>query len=188
VKEARENWRKEQPSLKNENLVFIDETGLNTKMTRLRGRSPKGERCVASVPHGHWKSTSLIAAIRINGMHAPFMIDGALNREGFLVYLKNVLCPELKPDDIVIMDNLSTHKGAEVEALIKATGASVRYLPAYSPDLNPIENAFSKLKSQLREKQARSAEVLMQAVAESLAKSTAEDCQGYFRHAHYGSN
>lgn len=188
MKEARENWRKEQPALKSENLVFVDETGLNTKMTRLRGRSPKGKRCVAHVPHGHWKSTSLIAAIRIEGMRAPFMIDGAVNREGFLAYLKNVLCPELKPGDTVIMDNLSTHKGAEVEALIKAVGASVRYLPAYSPDLNPIENAFSKLKAQLREKQARSDEVLIKAVAESLSEITAEDCKGYFGHAHYSSN
>ena len=168
-------------------LVFIDETGLNTKMTRLYGRSPKNQRCVAHVPHGHWRSTSMIAALRSGGLVAPFLIEGAVDAEVFTAYLRHVLCPELHPGDIVVLDNLSTHKIAAVKTLIEARGASVHYLPAYSPDLNPIEMAFAKLKTHLRQAAARTSDQLQTAVVNALASFQPEHCQAFFRLANYVS-
>jgi transposase len=156
-------------------------------MARLYGRSPKNQRCVASVPHGHWGSTTMICALRHDRMGAPFMIEGASDAEVFCAYLKHVLCPELRPGEIVIMDNLSTHKIAEVKTLIEARGASLQYLPAYSPDLNPIEMAFAKLKAHLREAAARTSEQLQSAVAKALTCFEPNHCQGFFRHANYVS-
>jgi len=130
--------------------VFIDETAVTTKMVRHYGRSPRGERLVASVPHGHWKTLTFIAALRFDGMTAPYVIDGAMDGPTFIVYVEQVLTPTLKKGDIVFMDNLRTHKVDGVRQAIEAVGASVRYLPAYSPDLNPIEQAFSKLKTAMR--------------------------------------
>ena len=131
-------------------LVFIDETAVTTKMVRHYGRSPRGERLVASVPHGHWKTLTLVAALRINGLTAPYVIDGALDGPSFLAYVEQVLVPTLRKGDIVFMDNLSTHKIDGVRQAVEAVGAKVRYLPAYSPDFNPIEMAFSKLKTAVR--------------------------------------
>jgi transposase len=187
VQAARSRWRKAQLLWPSGRLVFIDETGLNTKMARLCGRSLRGQRCLAAVPHGHWQTSTFIAALRCDGLAAPFLIEGAVNAEVFTAYLRHVLCPELKPDDIVILDNLSTHKIPSVAALISAHGASVRYLPAYSPDLNPIEMAFAKLKAQLRQAAARSLAELQSAVAGSLATFTPAHCRAFFRHAQYAS-
>ena len=130
--------------------MFIDETAVTTKMVRHYGRSPRGERLVASVPHGHWKTLTFIAALRFDGMTAPYVIDGAMDGPTFIAYVEQVLTPTLKKGDIVFMDNLRTHKVDGVRQAIEAVGASVRYLPAYSPDLNPIEQAFSKLKAAMR--------------------------------------
>jgi len=180
-------WRQSQPQWDSQRLVFIDETGLNTKMARLYGRCPKNLRCVASVPHGHWQSSTFIAALRAESISAPFLIEGAVNAEVFTAYLAQVLCPELRCGDVVILDNLSTHKIANVGALISARGATVRYLPPYSPDLNPIEMAFAKLKSHLRQAAARTLADLQGSLAQSLASFQPAHCRGFFRHARYAS-
>jgi transposase len=187
VKAARSRWRKAQPQWESTRLVFIDETGLNTKMARLYGRALRSQRCVAAVPHGHWQTSTFIAALRCDGLAAPFLIEGAVNAEVFTAYLHQVLCPELKKGDIVILDNLSTHKIPCVLELVSAQGATVRYLPAYSPDLNPIEMAFAKLKAQLRKASARSLAELQLAIVHSLATFTPAHCQAFFRHAQYAS-
>ena len=135
--------------------MFIDETGLSTKMARLRGRAPLGERCRAGVPHGHWKTTTFTGALRLSGMTAPFVHDGAMNGTVFLAYVSQVLVPTLAPGDVVVMDNLPAHKAAGVRDTIEAAGARLLYLPPYSPDFNPIENAFAKLKALLRAKAER---------------------------------
>ncbi len=169
-------------------LVFIDETGLNTKMARLYGWSRRGERCIGTVPHGHWASSTFIAALRLDRIDAPFLIEGSANMEVFAAYVDQVLGPELRPGDQVILDNLCIHKTPRVIRRIEARGATVRFLPAYSPDLNPIEMAFAKLKSHLRQEAARTLEALQPAVARSLAKFLPAHCQGFFRHAQYGTN
>ena len=156
-------------------------------MARRYGRSPTHQRCVASVPHGHWQSSTFIAARRAASIAAPFLIEGAVNAEVFTAYLDQVLCPELRRGDVVVLDNLSTHKVARVAALITARGATVRYLPPYSPDLNPIELAFAKLKSHLRQAAARTLADLQGAVAAGLTHFQPEHCKGFFRHAHYTS-
>ena len=135
--------------LPRESFVFIDETWVTTNMTRLYGRAVRGRRLVDAVPHGHWKTTTFIAGLRCSGLVAPFVIDGPVNREVFELYVEKILVPELKPGDIVVMDNLSSHKGLAVRAMIRAAGAKLIYLPPYSPDLNPIEKAFAKLKAGL---------------------------------------
>jgi transposase len=140
----------EQPKLDAPRLVFIDETAVTTKMVRHYGRSPCGERLVAGVPHGHWKTLTLVAALRIDGLTAPYVIDGAMDGPAFLAYVSHVLVPTLRRRDTVFMDNLRTHKIDGVREAIEAAGAKLRYLPAYSPDFNPIEQAFSKLKAALR--------------------------------------
>ena len=141
----RQAWFDSQLDLDPAKLVYIDETGLNTKMARLRGRSLKGERCRAGVPHGHWKTTTFTGALRLTGMTAPMVLDGAMNGAPFLAYVEQALVPTLSPGDIVVMDNLPTHKAAGVREIIESADAELRYLPPYSPDLNPIEMAFSKL-------------------------------------------
>lgn len=156
-------------------------------MTRLYGRSQKNERCVAHVPQGHWRSTSMISALRCDGVIAPFLIEGAVDAQVFSAYLQHVLCPKLHPGDIVVLDNLSTHKIAAVKTLVEARGASVQYLPAYSPDLNPIEMAFAKLKAHLRQAAARTSEQLQSAVANALTSFRPDLCRSFFRHANYVS-
>ena len=130
--------------------MFIDETGATTKMTRLRGRVERGQRCRAAVPHGHWKTTTFTGALRLGGMTAPMVLDGPMNSAAFQACIDQVLVPTLRRGDIVVMENLPAHKGSEVRRAIEAVGAGLRYLPPYSPDFNPIENAFSKLKAFLR--------------------------------------
>lgn len=156
-------------------------------MARGYGRCPKGRRCLGRVPHGHWQSSTFIAALRAEKITAPFLIEGAVNAEVFTAYLAQVLCPELRAGDIVILDNLSTHKVAGVATLISACGASVRYLPPYSPDLNPIEMAFAKLKAHLRQTAARSLADLSHALVSALASFQPSHCRGFFRHAQYVS-
>lgn len=185
---ARSLWRQEQPQWDASKLVFIDETALNTKMARLYGRSPVGQRCLGAVPHGHWQTSTFIAALRLESIAAPFLIEGPANMEVFAAYVGQVLCPELRPGDIVILDNLCIHKAPAIARVIAHSGASVRYLPPYSPDLNPIEMAFAKLKSHLRQAAARTLDQLQPALVDALAKFQPEHCRGFFRHACYASN
>lgn len=166
-------------------IVFIDETAVTTKMTRLYGRAPLGERLVAKVPLGHWKTLTLVAALRVDGATAPYVIDGAMDGPAFLAYVEQVLVPTLKKRDIVFMDNVRTHKVAGVAEAIAAAGAQLRYLPAYSPDLNPIENLYSKLKSDLRKGAARTVDALTKLVGRCLTAIAPTECAGYFRHAGY---
>ncbi len=156
-------------------------------MARLYGRSVRGERCFGAVPHGHWQTSTFIAALRHDRIEAPFLIEGSANMEVFAAYVGQVLCPELRGDDVVILDNLCIHKTPAIARLVEAKGATVRYLPAYSPDLNPIEMAFAKLKSHLRHAAARTLHDLQGAVATSLAQFEPDHCAGFFRHANYGT-
>jgi len=154
-------------------------------MVRHYGRSPCGERLVASVPHGHWKTLTLVAALRIDSLTAPYTIDGALDGPSFLAYVEQVLVPTLRKGDIVFMDNLRTHKIAGVREAIAAVGVELRYLPAYSPDLNPIELAFSKLKGALRKGAARTVDALLKLIGKLVKSFAPEECVNYFRHAGY---
>jgi transposase len=154
-------------------------------MARLRGRAPRGERCRAGVPHGHWKTTTFTGALRLNGMTAPFVYDGAMNGHVFLAYVEQVLVPTLMPGDIVIMDNLSAHKAAGVREAIETAGARLLFLPPYSPDFNPIENAFSKLKALLRARAERTITALWNAVGSVLDLFTPVECANYFKAAGY---
>jgi transposase len=187
VKAARKLWREQQPGWDVRRLVFLDETGLNTKMARLYGRSGMGQRCACSLPHGHWQTSTFIAALRHDGIDAPFLVDGPVDADAFTAYLEQVLCPQLRPGDILILDNLSTHKIPSVHRLLSACGAGVRYLPPYSPDLNPIELAFAKLKAHLRQAAARTLADLTDAVASALNSFSASHCRGFLRHAQYAS-
>jgi hypothetical protein len=144
VAARRQAWRDTQPQLDAKRLVFIDETGASTKMARLRGRAKRGQRCRSAVPHGHWKTTTFTGALRLGGLTAPMVLDGPMNREAFRAYLEQVLVPTLQPGEIVIMDDLPAHRPAECRTMIEAAGAILLYLPPYSPDLNPIENAFAR--------------------------------------------
>ena len=150
VAEARRQFQELQPKLDPARLVFLDETGTKTNMTRLRGRAPRGQRLVAAVPYGHWKTSTFIAALRHDRMDAPLVLDGAMNGEAFRAYVEQFLAPTLSAGEIVLADNLRSHKVAGVREAIEARGASLEFLPSYSPDLNPIEKAFAKLKTYLR--------------------------------------
>ena len=169
-------------------LVFIDETATSTNMVRLRGRCPRGERLVASVPHGHWETITFVAGLRHDGIVAPFVIDGTMNGPIFLAYIEQCLAPTLGRRDIVIMDNLPAHKVAGVIEAIEALGASVLYLPSYSPDLNPIEQFFSKLKALLRKAAARSLESLWSVIGSCLADFSPRECAAYLTNAGYGQS
>ncbi len=153
---ARERWRDGQSLLDPARLAFIDETGTSTNMARLRGRCRRGERLIGKVPHGHWKITTFVAALRCDAITAPFVIDRPMNSVIFRAYLEQCLVPTLKPGDIVVMDNLSSHKSDEVREIIEAAQARLLYIPPYSPDFNPIEQAFAKLKAHLRKAAERS--------------------------------
>ena len=181
----RQDWFDGQPDLDPDRLVFIDETGLNTKMSRLRGRAQQGERCRAPVPHGHWKTTTFTGALRLTGMTAPMVLDGAMNGATFQAYVEQLLAPTLSPGDIVIMDNLPAHKAAGIREAIESVGAELRYLPPYSPDFNPIEMAFSKLKALLRAKAERTIDALWNTVGELLDQFEPHECANYFKAAGY---
>jgi transposase len=181
----REAWFDSQLDLDPARLVFIDETWASTNMARTRGRAPRGQRLRAAIPQGHWKTTTFVAGLRQDGIIAPFVLDGPINRHAFETYVAKVLMPELRPGDIVIMDNLSSHKGPRVRELIEAAGASLRHLPPYSPDFNPIENAFAKLKALLRRAAERTIGALWDRISIILDAFTPAECTNYFAAAGY---
>ena len=182
---GRQDWFEGQLDLDPERLLFIDETWASTNMARKHGRAPRGQRLHMSVPHGHWKTTTFVGALRLTGMTAPMVLDGPINGRAFQAYVDQVLVPELKPGDIVVMDNLGSHKGAAVRAAIEARGAKLLYLPPYSPDFNPIENAFAKLKALLRKAAERTVEGLWTKIGEFLLAFTPTECTNYFAAAGY---
>ena len=188
VAAARTAWAENQPKLDPERLVFIDETGTSTNMARLRGRAPRGERLVSKVPHGHWKTTTFVAGLRTNALTAPCVIDGPMNGDAFLAYVEQILVPTLKPGDIVVMDNLSSHKLPAIREAIEAAGARLFYLPPYSPDFNPIEQLFAKLKAALRKAAERSVESLWNRIAILLDIFPPDECANYFRNSGYASH
>jgi len=167
-------------------LIFLDETGTTTKMTRLRGRCPKGRRLLSKAPFGHWKTQTFIAGLRCDGLTAPFVIDAPMDRRIFETYVETQLAPTLKPGDIVISDNLAAHKSAAAEQAIRAKGAWLLFLPPYSPDLNPIEMAFAKLKALLRAKAIRTIDALWRAIGQICDLFTPLECRNYFAAAGYG--
>ena len=166
-------------------LVFVDESGAKTNLTRLYGRAPKGRRVTEPAPHGHWSTTTLVGALRVNGQTAAMVLEGPINGESFLAYVEQVLAPGLLPADLVIMDNLSSHKGNGVEKAIAARGARLLRLPPYSPDLNPIENVFAKIKQCLRSLACRTREALWDTMQWVLERVTASDAANCFRHCGY---
>jgi transposase len=181
----RQEWFDDQLDLDPARLVFIDETWASTNMARRYGRALRGQRLRASVPHGHWKTTTFVAGLRLTGLVAPFVLDGPINRDAFEVYVEKVLVPELRLGDVVVMDNLSSHKGPSVRALIEAAGATLLYLPPYSPDFNPIENAFAKLKALLRKAAERTIDGLWAAIGRLIDTFTPSECANYFTAAGY---
>jgi transposase len=187
VARARRKWIREQGLLDTTKLVFIDETSVNTNMVRLYGRCPCGARLVDHVPFGQWKTMTFVSALRHDGMVAPMLIEGPMNGELFLAYVEQCLVPTLKPDDIVVADNLATHKVAGVVEAIEAAGATLRYLPQYSPDLNPIEMPFSKFKSYLRKFAPRTVSGIRHAIRSFLPSLTGQECANYLSHAGYAS-
>jgi transposase len=185
VAQAGAEWRAKQPSRRSGQLVFIDETWTKTNMTRLYGWAPCGKRLIEAVPHGHWKTSTFIGALRCDGLSATGVFNGAINGEMFLAYVEQVLVPTLKPGDVVIMDNLRCHKVAGVREAIEATGASLMFIPPYSPDLNPIELAFAKLKALLRARAIRTVDALWNALGNLVDCFTPEECANFFRHDGY---
>lgn len=165
--------------------MFIDESGTSTKMARMYGRAPRGDRCRAAVPHGHWKTTTFVGALRLSGVTAPMTLDGAMNAAAFLAYVEQVLSPTLQAGDIVVMDNLPAHKTPAVRQTIERTGAELRFLPPYSPDFNPIELAFSKIKALLKKAAARTVTDLWDAIRDAIDAVTPTDCRSFFTASGY---
>ena len=185
MKIRRDEWKAEQPTLHSESFIFIDETWASTNMTRSHGRCPQGKRLVMDVPHGHWKTTTFVVGLRTSGLIAPTVVDGPMTGDVFVAYVKQQLVPTLRAGDIVVMDNLSSHKRSEVRIAIEAAGAELRYLPPYSPDLNPIEKAFSKLKAKLRAAEKRTIPELEKYLGELLDCFSPEECKNYFKSCGY---
>ena len=185
VLRRRRAWFETQPDLDPGKLVFVDETGASTKMARRCGRALRGHRRRAPVPHGHWKTTTFVGALRLSGTTAPMVLDGAMHGAAFLAYVDKVLVPTLEPGDIVVMDNLSAHRSAAVREAIHRVGAELRFLPPYSPDLNPIEMAFSKFKADLKRRAARTVTELWEAIGHATDIFTPDECENYFTAAGY---
>ena len=185
VAAARAQWKAEQPGLDASRLVFIDETGTATNTARRYGRSLRGTRCRAKIPHGHWKSTTFIAGLRVDALTAPFVLDGAMDGPSFLAYVEQVLAPTLGAGDIVIADNLRSHHVDGVRDAIEARGATLRFLPPYSPDFNPIEQVFAKLKALLRKACERTVDGLWDKIGELIATFAPDECANYFVNAGY---
>jgi transposase len=187
VAEKRARWHEQlavEPVIR---LVFVDESGANTKMTRLRGRALGGQRLVARVPHGHYQTSTLISGIRLNGPCAPWLFEGPMNGEMFLAWVAQGLAPTLQKGDLVILDNLATHKIRGVLEAIEAAGARLRYLPPYSPDFNPIENMWSKIKQILRRQAPRTESELLLATKAAFQAISTADCQSFFFSAKYAT-
>jgi transposase len=182
---ARRRWMREQGMFEPSRLVFIDETSTCTNMVRLRGRSPRGVRLIGYAPQGHWKTITFVAGLRHRAIVAPFVLDGAMNAKMFLTYLQQCLVPAVKRGDIVIMDNLPVHKAPGVREMIEAVGATLLYLPPYSPDLNPIEQAFSKLKAHLRKAAETTVPGLLRRIGRVLTTFSPHECRNFLRHAGY---
>ena len=187
IARRRAQWTKYQDRVGPERLVFIDETWTRTDMAPLRGWALRGRRLRAKVPHGRWKTMTFLAALRHDRIDAPWLLEGPIDGESFRIYVANVLVPTLRPDDIVIIDNLGSHKGKAVRQLIRAAGAKLFFLPKYSPDLNPIEQLFAKLKHLLRKAAARTVETVCDAIGEILTAFTPEEAADYFRNSGYAS-
>jgi len=168
-----------------EKLVFIDESGAKTDMTRLYGRAKAGARATDTAPSGHWCTTTMISSMRLDGSTACMVVDGATNKEVFQPYVQHILLPTLRPGDIVVLDNLSAHKNQQIRGLIESVGAELWFLPPYSPDLNPIEKMWSKIKAILRILRARTKETLINAIAKALEAVTANDAIGWFESCGY---
>ena len=187
--QKRDRWRTQTaPRLDVRKLVFIDETWAKTNMTRTHGYAPVGQRLVDEAPHGHWHTTTFVGALRVDGFIAPLVIDGAVNGELFQAYVEKVLVPQLRRGDVVVMDNLGSHTVAGVRRAIEGAGGELLYLPPYSPDLNPIENAFSKLKRLLRSAAERTVETLWNRIGQLLDRFQPDECRNYFRHCGYTHN
>lgn len=185
VARMRKAWKESQQQIDPQRVVFIDETWAKTNMTRTYARSPRGERVVQRVPCGRWETTTFVGALRADGFVAPLTADGPVNGRLFLAWVEQHLAPTLSPGDVVIMDNLSSHKVAGVREAIEKTGAELRYLPPYSPDLNPIELAFSKLKKLLRDGAERTINKLWDLCGRLLDEFTPQECRNYFKHCGY---
>lgn len=168
-------------------FVFLDETGTATNMTRRYGRCPSSQRLAATVPHGHWKTTTFIAGLRQTGVVAPLALDGPMTGPVFRAYIEQMLAPALSPGDVVVLDNLAAHKVDGIRQAIAAASASILYLPPYSPDLNPIEQLFAKLKALLRKTAARTKGALWAAIGELITRSPSGECANYLAHCGYGS-
>lgn len=185
VQARRALWQAEMMPLDLRRFVFIDETGVRTNMVRQYGRSLRGQRLVGRAPHGHWKTTTFVAALRHDGLTAPMVVDGAMNGAIFMAYVRHVLLPTLQPGDIVVMDNLPSHKTSGVQEAIESVGAQLAYLPPYSPDFNPIEQAYSKLKWLVRSAAERTVEGLWELLGRLIHRYDPPECQNYIRHCGY---
>ena len=188
IRTARARWAKAIRRVHHPRLLFIDESGAKTNMTRLYGRAPRGMRVQDRVPHGRWQTTTMIAAIGRNGTQAPWVLDGPMDGAAFATWAKQVLAPTLAQSDIVVMDNLAVHKDTTASKAITATGAQIWYLPPYSPDLNPIEKMWSKVKASLRKAKARDEQSLFKAIGNAFAEITQEDINNFFASCGYGLN
>lgn len=186
VARRRAQWAKYQGRIDPARLVFIDETWTKTNMAPLRGWAPRGQRLEGKAPFGHWNTSTFIAALRHDGIEAPWLIKGAINGERFLVYVERVLVPTLKPGDVVVMDNLGSHKNIKVRKAIRSAGAKLLFLPKYSPDFNPIEQFFSKLKHRLREAAKRTYDEVCDEIAQILRAVSPQECLNYFSNSGYG--
>ncbi len=187
VKARRDAWHDELKDVDPDRLVFLDESGARTDLARVRGRCPRGERLASELPHGHWKTYTMVGAVRTRGACAAALIDGPMDGDVFRAYVTLVLAPTLSPGDVVVMDNLQSHKASGVREAIESAGATLLYLPPYSPDYNPIENMWGKVKSLLRAAAARTYEALQRAVWAALDAVTPNDCRGFFRHCGYAA-
>jgi transposase len=187
VKEARDQWRSLTSETEPARFRFIDESGAKTNMVRLHGRCPQGQRLLAKAPAGHWQTTTMIAAVGLAGVQAPFALPGAVDGESFLIYVEQVLLPTLQGGEIVVLDNLACHKHPRVRERIESVGAEVWYLPPYSPDFNPIEEMGSKIKQVLRTLAARTFEGLIEAIGIAIHKVSLQDLAGWFGHCGYAT-
>lgn len=187
IARKRERWKALQGSVDLKRLVFIDETWVKTNMAPLRGWAARGQRLIGHAPFGHWNTMTFVGALRHDGIIAPWVIDGPINGDSFRTYVEQVLVPELRPDDIVVMDNLGSHKAPAIRQAIRAAGAKLFYLPAYSPDLNPIEQVIAKLKHLLRKAAERTKEAVWRRIGSLLEQFTPHECENYIRNSGYGS-